>query len=245
MQLHVLGSSGTSPSAGNPASGYLITSGSSAVLLDAGPGVAMALLGVMPPQELDAVFLSHRHPDHCSDLFAIFHHLAYGPGAGRGPLPVISPADVWGAMTAFVGSSDAWRDVFDWREAVARTRIGELELEFGASSHSVPASCVRVSDGKTSVTYSGDTGPGGDLAELAMGTGTLLCEATYQDATEADYPFHLTARQAGVLARAGGVGRLILTHLPPTLDSEISIEEAASEFEGETLVAAPGMVIQI
>lgn len=215
------------------------------MLLDAGPGVAMALLGVMAPEDLDAVFLSHRHPDHCSDLFAIFHHLAFGSGIGSGSLPVLSPADVWEAMTAFVGSSAAWQEVFDWREAVGRSQVGDFELEFGASSHSVPVACVRVTDGEGSLTYSGDTGPGGDLGELAMGTGTLLCEATYQDATEADYPFHLTARRAGVLARNADVGRLILTHLPPTLDPEISIEEAASEFEGETLVAAPGMVIQI
>ena len=134
---------------------------------------------------------------------------------------------------------------FDWREASGRAQVGGLGLSFAASSHSVPVACVRVSAGDSSLTYSGDTGPGGGFPDLAQGTGTLLCEATYQDDTKSDYPFHLTARQSGVLAREAGAGRLIMTHLPPSLDPKVSIEEAAREFEGETLVATPGMVIQI
>ena len=48
MRLTVLGSSGTYPSAGNPTSGYVVSSGASAVLLDAGQGVAVALtLGII------------------------------------------------------------------------------------------------------------------------------------------------------------------------------------------------------
>lgn len=245
MRLHVLGSSGTAPAAANPASGYLITSGPTTLLLDAGPGVAMALMRHMAPEALDGIFLSHRHPDHCVDVFAIFHHLAYVAEARRAPLPVYAPPDLIAAATAFVGATAPWGEVLGWREASGVSAVGGLELRFGAADHSVPAACVAVHGADGAVAYSGDTGPGGDLARLAAGAGTLLCEATYQDDSEDDYPFHLSARQAGVIAHETGVERLILTHLRSTLDPAASIAEAASQFTGETLVAMPGIVIEI
>jgi ribonuclease BN (tRNA processing enzyme) len=245
VQLRVLGSSGTAPSATNPASGYLITSGSTRLLLDAGPGVAMALMQHMAPEELDGIFLSHRHPDHCADIFALFHHLAYVTEAPLPPLPVFAPPDLIAAAAAFVGASEAWDEVFSWRQASGIAAVGDLELRFGAADHSVPAACVAVHAADGAIAYSGDTGPGGELTQLAAGAGTLLCEATYQDDSDDDYPLHLSARQAGRIAHEAGVGRLIMTHLRSTLDPETSIEEAASQFAGKTLVAMPGMVIQL
>jgi ribonuclease BN (tRNA processing enzyme) len=247
VNLHVLGSSGTAPVAGNPGSGYLVSTSSSHLLLDAGPGVAMALMGVVDPSTLDAVFLSHRHPDHCSDIFALFHHFAYGAQLPVAPLPVFAPPGLGEAAAQFVGADadHPWNEVFEWRVANGRARAGELALLFGESSHSVAAACVLVDDGGRSLAYSGDTGPGGDLETLAAGADTLICEATYQDDTGDDYPFHLSARQAGEIAARAGVSRLVLTHLRSTLDPAQSAAEAAAVFDGEILVATPGMTIEI
>jgi ribonuclease BN (tRNA processing enzyme) len=245
MQLRVLGSSGTAPTATNPASGYLITRSSTRLLLDAGPGVAMALMQHLAPEDLDGIFLSHRHPDHCADIFALFHHLAYVTDMPPAPLPVFAPPDLIAAAAAFAGDSQAWEDVFVWREASGAAAVGGLELRFGAADHPVPAACVAVHGDGTALAYSGDTGPGGELSQLAAGVGTLLCEATYQDDSDDPYPLHLSARQAGAIAADAGVRRLIMTHLRSTLDPEVSIEEAASRFAGEILVATPGLVIEI
>ena len=43
MRIHVIGSSGTFPVAGRPASGYLVEQGSTRVWLDAGPGTFVNL----------------------------------------------------------------------------------------------------------------------------------------------------------------------------------------------------------
>lgn len=244
--IRVIGSSGTAPTAINPGSGYLVSSGDSRVLLDAGPGVVGALAGVVDPYDLDAVVLSHRHPDHCTDIFALYHYLAYGDRPVDG-LPVFAPPGLAEAAAAFVeaDAGSAWHVVFDWRLATGDAVIGDLTLRFGEASHSVPAAVVRVESEEGSVAYTGDTGPGGDVVALAAGVDVLLCEATFQDHTHDGFPFHLSASQAGEIAAEAGVRRLVLTHLRSTLDPARSVAEAAATFGGEVLVAEPGMTIEV
>ena len=94
--------------------------------------------------------------------------------------------------------------------------------------------------------YSADTGPGGDLAALAAGADLLLCEASLASGPgPQSWPYHLSAAEAGALAREAGVGRLLLTHLAPMLDPARSVAEAAEAFGGPVEWAAPGMEVQV
>ncbi len=63
-------------------------------------------------------------------------------------------------------------------------------------------------------TYIADTAVCPAIKKLAQDVDLLLCEATYLESElELAYEYrHLTARQAGELARSAGVGQLILTH---------------------------------
>ena len=249
MRLRVLGSNGTYPTAGRPASGYLLTGSFGSVLLDIGPGVAMALADVMDPAELDALVVSHVHPDHCSDLFALVNLLSFGP-SGREGLPVFAPAHVFERFAAFYGSGTGHRmfRVLDARPVAAGERhaIPGAELAFGAAVHPVPAVVTRIAAGDAVLAYSGDTGPGGDLVEMAAGAGVLLVEATHQGIPADDrYPYHLFACEAGRAAVSAGVRHLVLTHLAPTLDPERSAAEAAGTFSGSITVAVPGLEIDV
>ncbi len=249
MRLTILGSSGTYPAAGLPASGYLVQWGGESVWVDAGPGTFTALCGQVEPGELDAVIVSHRHPDHCTDFFALFHYLAYGPG-GRAPMKVFVPAGAADHLAGFVGdeADDGafWR-LFDFRtvgdDVVA---LGGMTLRFAVASHSVPTVGVRLEAGGRSLAYSADTGPGGGVPGLAAGADVFLCEATYQEPRAGhSYPFHLTAAEAGATARDAGAGRLILTHLPPALDPQTSKLEAEAAFGRDVAIAVPDMEVDV
>jgi ribonuclease BN (tRNA processing enzyme) len=110
----------------------------------------------------------------------------------------------------------------------------------------VPALVVAVTAGERRLVYSGDTGPGGDLAAAAAGADLLLCEATYQGTPGPDaYPYHLWASQAGSIARDAGVARLVVTHVAPALDPGVSVEEARRVFRGPVAWAAPGMEVTL
>jgi ribonuclease BN (tRNA processing enzyme) len=94
--------------------------------------------------------------------------------------------------------------------------------------------------------YSGDTGPGSDLLDLAYGADLLLCEASIAgERDERTYPYHLTAFEAGRIASEAGVRTLVVTHLVSGVDPERAIEEAGDGFGGELVLAKPGMKITI
>ena len=54
------------------------------------------------------------------------------------------------------------------------------------------------------------------------------------------YPHHLTASEAGRIAREAQVKRLAPTHIPPHLDPARSVHEAELAFDRPVRLAAPG-----
>ena len=76
------------------------------------------------------------------------------------------------------------------------------------------------------------------IVELAKGADTFYCEAPYmdRDADKAAERYHLTARQAGLLARKAGVRELVVFHFSPRytgMGEEIR-KEAREAFQGVT-----------
>jgi ribonuclease BN (tRNA processing enzyme) len=247
MRLTVLGSNGTFPTPGCPASGYLVEQAGTTIVLDLGPGVFMSL--VEKVARPDAIVLSHAHPDHCSDLFALLAAIRFGQPEGWG-IPVFCPQGLPDRFAAFleVGSDHSLFQVFafDAVSAGDRRQVGPLALEFGSALHSVPALVTAVESGGRRLVYSGDTGPGGDLEGMAQGCDLLLCEATSQGEPPSDrYPYHLHAGEAGEVAQRASVGRLIVTHLAPTLDPMVSVREAAARFDGPVDHAVPAMEVEV
>jgi len=246
MRLDVLGSSGTAPTKINPASGYLLRYAGTTVWMDAGPGTYMALLQLIDPAEVDVVLLSHMHPDHCTDLFALFHGLKYVRGVDD-PVSVVAPDGSLERMRGFVqgGDDHALFQAF----AVHEARPGET-LQFAAftvnpqaAHHSVPAFAYRIHAGGAALGYTGDTGASDMVAEHFAGAHTVLAEATLPAGD--GYPFHMTAHQAGQLASAAGAERLILTHIPEFVDSAESLSGAGEVYGGELSLAQPGDVYMI
>jgi len=249
MKLTVLGSNASSPSRTNAASGYLLEFDSKSILMDAGPGVFMKLAEIMDPGLLDAVVLSHTHIDHCADVLALFAYMAYGP-SGPIPIPVYAPEGAREHIAAFAraGADHVFHQVLDFREKEPGDEvwIGDAHVTFGRAVHPVPALVTRFDLDGVSLAYSGDTGPGGDLANLANGVSMLLSEASIQGIRgPRTYVHHLTAVDAGELAAWADVGQLVLTHVPASLDPAVSVEEASSVYTGPVDYAAPGSTFEI
>ncbi len=248
MQLDVLGSSGTFPVPDRPASGYLVSNLSTHILCDIGFGVFAELLRRMSPERLDAVVLSHRHPDHCADFLALHHALAYGPYAVRG-LPVYAAPGVADRIADFLGAGEGHVlfETFDFHEVGAdnHVTIGSIDLRFAVTAHSVPTVATRFEAGGRALVYSADTGPGGGFPELCRGASVVLAEASIPgERDDHQFAHHLTAAEAGEIARQAQAEMLILTHLRPSLDTERSAAEAGEAFGGRVAIASPGDVYQ-
>lgn len=108
----------------------------------------------------------------------------------------------------------------------------------------VHAMGYRIEVGSAVLAYSGDTGPCDAMVELSRDADLVLAEATYQDANTL-FPFHLSASQAAEHASRAGAHSLLLTHLTPNADPEVSRREAKAAFNGPVDIAVSGMTIEI
>jgi ribonuclease BN (tRNA processing enzyme) len=215
----------------------MIEQGSMRVLCDIGPGIFMRL--PVESDLIDAVVVSHQHPDHCSDLFAAFHAWTYRPEP-RDPVPLYAPQVVWDRVVGFLEQEPP---CFDFHPVTTGDRVdfGELHVDFVEMDHSVPTSGSRWEANGRTMFYTGDTGPGGTWREMARDVSVMLSEASYQGRVE-DKPWahHLTAGEAATIAREAGAQSLTLTHIPPYLDKSVSIAEAEAIFDRPVRLAVPG-----
>lgn len=248
MRLHVLGSSGGYSVADNPSSGFLLELGATRLWMDAGHSTFGALQRVADFKKLDAVVLSHLHPDHCADLYAAHVALRYRV---EGPLllPLYGPPGTLEALGNLLGPGGAENlgETFPFQAVNAgdKVEVGGIRLSFLRTDHPGITHAIRAETPEGALTYSADTGPNADLAGFAQGSDLLVCEATYQEG-KIGGPVHLTGRQAGETARRAGVRELAITHVWPTFDPQVSVEEAC-ETAGAVPVrwARPGEVFSI
>lgn len=204
---------------------------------DAGPGTFMSL--PMDPDLIDAIVVSHQHPDHCSDLMAAYHAWTFRPEP-REAVPLYAPQSVWERLVGFIDREPSCF-IFTPVWTGDRIEIGDMTVEFVEMDHSVPTVGSRWTSGNRTLFYTGDTGPAGNWRSLAAGVDVMLSESSLQGATaDKEFPQHLTAGEAGEIAREVGVGRLVLTHIPPYLDPSISVSEAEKTFGRPVALAVPG-----
>ena len=96
MRLTVIGCGPAAPQADTPASGLLLESGSTAILLDCGYGVIGRLRAVADPVGLTGVVIGHLHADHALDLAAL-RYLHPWPGRCLGAAADLAPSGWPGA----------------------------------------------------------------------------------------------------------------------------------------------------
>ncbi|MDN3021119.1 MBL fold metallo-hydrolase [Streptomyces sp. S.PB5] len=245
LTLTVLGTASPHPGPDTPSSGYLVRGGGAEVWVDAGFGTFAELRRHTDPAGLSAIWISHLHADHNADLLAAVYGLAYGGLTPPAPVPVYAPADCAQRLAGFFGRPDAgflsgildFRTLYDGHVA----RHGELTLTARSVVHDVEAYGLRAESGGRTLAYSGDSGPCPALTELARDADLFLCEADI-DAHRDGEQVHLTPEDAGETARTARAGRLLVTHVGPTLTPENATVRAASTFGGHTVTAHVGDV---
>ncbi|SHE50362.1 MBL fold metallo-hydrolase [Desulforamulus putei] len=218
MKLTVLGCWAPYPRVSGACSGYLLQEKGRSLLIDTGNGVLSRLLQHMDIQDLDAVLLSHLHPDHLMDIYSLRHAIESANREGRMDKRVplylpTGPAEDFNRIREFTKAFTI--HVIDEMPEPREAVIAGCKVKFTPGKHNLPAYSISIEGSKRFV-YSGDTAYQEELIKLATGADLFLCEASGLDQdTEYLQENHLTARQAGELAKAAGVKRLIITHFYP------------------------------
>ncbi|MRS13097.1 MAG: MBL fold metallo-hydrolase [Actinobacteria bacterium] len=240
MQLTVLGSAASYPEAGRACAGYLVRSGETTILLDCGNGVLSNLGRVMDPTVLSAVFVSHGHVDHFADVYGLQAALRYAPAGPMPPLPLYLPVGLFARMSAILsphGAAEldgAFR-VHEYADAES-LQVDGVTVTPRRVDHADETFAFVVEADGVRLCYTADTRPGAAVLAAACGAHLLLADATLPPEFAGRAP-HMTAAEAGALAREAGVHTLALTHLWPGVDRTAAAEEAREAFGGRVIVA--------
>lgn len=257
MRLTVIGCAGSFAGPDSPASCYLVQAEHEgrtwSVLLDLGNGALGALHRHLDPAEVDAVVISHLHPDHCCDIAGYYIVRTYHPDGEMPLLPVHAPAGAAGRLSRIHALDDEegpehLRSRFDFVDLGHQRpfTVGPFTITPHLVEHPVEAYGIRVEADGAVLAYTGDTDATPNLGPLMTGASLVLADAAYVDGRDEIVGVHLSgSRAAQAAVDAGGVQRLMLTHIPAWNDPEICRKQADEVWPGEVELAEAGTTYEL
>jgi ribonuclease BN (tRNA processing enzyme) len=251
LRLRVVGSSPAMPRPGSACSSYLLQTNAVTVVLDLGSGALAKLQLATDYARLDAIVISHMHPDHFFDLVPLRYGLKYGPALRAQPLPLWLPPNgsarlmELGEYVSGGRSGRFFNEVYSVREydPDQSLTIGGVRLCFRRTQHYITAFAIRAECDGATVTYSADTAPCDSVVELARNSSIFLCEAALGLDSEEGERGHSSAEEAGEMARRAGVARLLLTHYGAAYSPDALIGSAKRRFSGPVELAVDGLYL--
>jgi ribonuclease BN (tRNA processing enzyme) len=208
------------------------------VWLDCGPGTLAALQTHVGLDDIDAVVISHEHPDHRSDLEGF--HVACAYIVCRVGVPVWAPAGVREHGYHTGPPALEFHDLVDG----ASFSVNGMAFTTSRTDHPGETMAVRVEAEGRTLGYTADTGPEWSPAALGGPVDLLLADASFT-ADREGHSQHLSGSQAGRLAREAGSRRLVLTHVWPVTDRAKLRAEAEAAYGAPVEMAAVGTTYEV
>ena len=205
---------------------------------------------------LDAIWISHLHLDHCAGVAPFLFGIKWTPGIDRRkkPLRIFGCEGIQKLLNAIDETNNygLFEQPFplEFHEfAPPESRqpveiLDGLSAEIFSTPHRAESLALRLTEmnGPTLV-YSSDTGYSEGLAGFARRTDLLILECSfYQNKPTAK---HLELADAMRLAQLAEPGTLLLTHLYPEWDAVNLESEARKLWDGETVAATDGLILEL
>lgn len=221
MKITILGS-GTilSPAKRNPA-GYLIQTKGCNALLDCGPGILKQLSNKdFNVLDLDAVFISHFHLDHCADVFPLLMKRYLLQSEANKKLKIYGPQNLkfWFDTIALTQGS--------WLHNTPPTCIGmhqqekiwqDLVISCRKNGHLDNSISYSFKDKSKHFFFSSDTDYNEDLLEIASKADLAIMECSYPD--EQPKKGHLTPEKLARFIKKAALKKTVVTHIYPENDT--------------------------
>jgi ribonuclease BN (tRNA processing enzyme) len=231
LKLTVIGFWGGYPKQNAASSGYLLEHEGFQLLIDCGSGVLSKLQNIIQPEDLDAVLLSHYHPDHTADIGVLQHaRLIQGfLGKKRPTLPLYGHN-----IDQYEFSKLTYKEI---TKGVAynpseKLTVGPFQVSFLNTDHPVPCFAMRIEAAGKTIVYTADSSFKDEFIEFSRNADLLLCECNFYGHQNGKSAGHMNSIDAGKFAQQADVKQLILTHLPHYGSISQLITEAAGEFTG-------------
>lgn len=195
--------------------GYVVQYNNTTVKLDFGRGnlLNMAKAGI-DWKSIDAIFISHPHPDHISDLFQYLqaYTLSHDDGTLTKQVPIYGPKGFKNYFEQLRRTIlTVWDHIPEVHELYDETiTIGDLAITAAPTQHVIDNIAVRIEGGGKSLCYTGDAARTDQLTELARGADLLLTECYSQGRDETEG--HMGTEDVAQLVNESGVKQVVLTH---------------------------------
>jgi ribonuclease BN (tRNA processing enzyme) len=201
---------------------------------------------------LDAVWISHLHLDHCGGLAPLLFGLKWAPQTQTRtkPLKIYGCAGLARLLKA-IDDANNYKlfelpfaiELEEVKDQTGFRPLSDLDAQTFATPHTSESLALRLNDGRHTIVYSSDTGYAEELAEFARGADIFMLECSfYRNKPTAK---HLELAEAMRLAQIAGPRRVLLTHLYPEWDG-VDIEAQARQlWTGTTIAARDGLRIEI
>ncbi|MGQ4834362.1 MAG: MBL fold metallo-hydrolase [Candidatus Asgardarchaeia archaeon] len=249
MKVIVLGNQAAFPKALHHHTSLLVSTGVENILFDMGPGINSQFQKYVPIDKIHAIFITHMHPDHVLDLpIFIFGVYMYNTlGRGNLHVPIYLPKGGKSTLLKLLELFDfqKYLDYVSLIEVTEPVYIGPLMVTFSIMDHSITSYAYKVNSKEgVSMVYSGDTAKNNRLIALSENVDVLFLEATLFDKDVKPELKHMSAKQAGEVAKEARAKRLYLLHLWYEYDEEMLLKEAREMFPN-TYIAKEDMEILI
>lgn len=187
--------------------------------------------------------LSHYHADHVADLPCLQYaaRVAMDLGTRQAPLSIYGHAE------------DSFFDTLNYHHYTAGhlidtktdLHLGDMTLTFTRNVHPAPCFSMRIRKKNRIIAYISDTEWTDSLVDVARDADLLICEASLYNAYQGMVPGHLTAGEAGRIARQAKSGHLVLSHLPHFGHHRDLLKQAAAVYDGPVELARTGRILPV
>ncbi len=252
MKLTVLGSGTGWIRLERNSPGYLLELNNFCLLLDIGPGILKQILKIGKRlEDISAIFISHFHPDHVTDLIPFFFATRYNLGYKRS-LPFELYAEE-SFSQFFELLKTAFRGWVEPPEGLLKInllpRVKKYEFHIGPFKaftspvkHNPESLAIRLEYNNKSFVYSGDTGYCEEIIELAENADLLIVECA--NSKELYVEHHLSPKDIALISERAKVKRIVLSHFYPHSE-EVDLNIIKEKFKGEVILAEDLMEIKI
>jgi ribonuclease BN (tRNA processing enzyme) len=244
MKLTVIGQWGGYPKANEASSGYLLEHDGFTLLIDCGSGVLSLLQNYISATDIDAVILSHYHPDHIADIGVLQHALLIQSYLGKqgNMLPVYAHNEDKDAFSKLSYKNVMEGKVYDPSSTL---KVGPYTISFLRTKHPVPCYSMRIEAAGKVIVYTADSAFQQSFIPFSDGADLLLAESNFYGDMDGSGAGHMTSLEVARIAKEAKVKKLVLTHLPQFGDIDQLKTEAESTFTGQTLLAHKGLTVEI
>lgn len=245
MKLKVLGIASPHGTKVHNCPGFFITDENSKILLDCGSGTHKLLNF---PSDLNnlSVIISHLHRDHYNDIY----NIQYSAFVYHNQKRIERPINIYLPSTPFDKHEDIIKEEYSFANyhklnKETAFKIGNINVSFCPTDHPVETYAIKLNCEGQTIVYTADTSFSAKdkLVKFSQNADLLICESSLL--TSYGLPeinSHLTAKQAGALAKEANVNGLMLTHFWPEELPEKYVAEAKTVFP-KTIAADEGLII--